>query len=63
MSRPSPQPFRLNIPDETLQDLRERLTRVRWPGEPPQTGKMPPREWCEAKTQFAIMFDDRFVQA
>ena len=25
--------------------------------------KMPPREWCEAKTQFAIMFDDRFVTA
>ena len=25
--------------------------------------KMPPREWCEAKTQFAIMFDERFVQA
>jgi hypothetical protein len=24
---------------------------------------MPPREWCEAKTQFAIMFDDRFVIA
>jgi transposase-like protein len=24
---------------------------------------MPPREWCEAKTQFAIMFDDRFVKA
>lgn len=23
--------------------------------------KMPPREWCEAKTQFAIMFDERFV--
>jgi putative transposase len=23
--------------------------------------KMPPREWSEAKTQFAIMFDDRFV--
>jgi putative transposase len=23
--------------------------------------KMPPRECCEAKTQFAIMFDDRFV--
>jgi hypothetical protein len=21
------------------------------------------REWCEAKTQFAIMFDDRFVKA
>jgi Transposase, Mutator family len=28
-----------------------------------QTWKMPPREWCEAKTQFAIMFDDRFVNA
>ena len=28
-----------------------------------QTWKMPPREWCEAKTQFAIMFDDRFVEA
>ena len=25
--------------------------------------KMPPREWCEAKTQFAIMFDQRFVTA
>jgi transposase-like protein len=24
---------------------------------------MPPREWCEAKTQFAIMFDERFVRA
>ena len=28
-----------------------------------QTWKMPPREWCQAKTQFAIMFDDRFVKA
>lgn len=25
--------------------------------------KMPPREWLQAKTQFAIMFDERFVQA
>ncbi len=25
--------------------------------------KMPPREWCEAKTQFAILFDERFVTA
>lgn len=25
--------------------------------------KMPPREWCEAKTQFAVMFDERFVRA
>jgi transposase-like protein len=23
--------------------------------------KRPPREWCEAKTQFAILFGDRFV--
>lgn len=28
-----------------------------------QTWKMPPREWRQAKTQFAIMFDDRFVKA
>jgi putative transposase len=29
-----------------------------------QTWKMPPREWCEAKTPIrAIMFDDRFVKA
>jgi putative transposase len=28
-----------------------------------QTWKMPKREWCEAKTQFAIMFDDRFANA
>ena len=25
--------------------------------------RTPPREWFEAKTQFAIMFDERFVQA
>ena len=25
--------------------------------------KMPPREWAEAKTQFAIMFGERFVRA
>ena len=25
--------------------------------------KMPPREWCEAKNQFAIMFEGRFVRA
>lgn len=25
--------------------------------------KMPPREWSQAKTQFAIMFDERFVNA
>ncbi|MCX7692745.1 MAG: IS256 family transposase [Tepidimonas taiwanensis] len=24
--------------------------------------KMPPREWCEAKNQFAIMFETRFVR-
>jgi hypothetical protein len=24
---------------------------------------MPPREWCEAKTQFANMFDEGFVTA
>jgi Epoxide hydrolase N terminus len=30
-----PQPFRLHVPDDMLQDLRERLARVRWPDEPP----------------------------
>jgi len=23
--------------------------------------KRPPREWCEAKTQFAVVFCERFV--
>jgi pimeloyl-ACP methyl ester carboxylesterase len=36
MAQPLPTPFHLHIPDETLQDLRERLTRVRWPDEPPR---------------------------
>jgi pimeloyl-ACP methyl ester carboxylesterase len=35
MRQPFPQPFRLHVSDETLEDLRERLTRVRWPDEPP----------------------------
>ena len=35
MPQSTPQPFRLHVPDETLRDLRERLTRVRWPDEPP----------------------------
>jgi putative transposase len=25
--------------------------------------KRPPREWSEAKTQFAIMFNERFVNS
>jgi putative transposase len=25
--------------------------------------KRPPREWAEAKTQFAVMFKERFVNA
>ena len=28
-----------------------------------QEWKMPPREWAEAKTQFAIMFGERFGRA
>jgi putative transposase len=27
-----------------------------------QERKIPPRGWAEAKTQFAIMFGDRFVR-
>jgi pimeloyl-ACP methyl ester carboxylesterase len=35
MNHRTPTPFRLHVPDETLKDLRERLSRVRWPDEPP----------------------------
>jgi transposase-like protein len=35
-----------------------RVHRAAWP-----EWKMSPREWGEAKTQFAIMFEDRFVLA
>jgi pimeloyl-ACP methyl ester carboxylesterase len=31
-----PQPFRLHVPDEVLEDLRRRLEHVRWPDEPPR---------------------------
>jgi hypothetical protein len=37
MGEVSPQPFRMHVADETLRDLRERLTHVRWPDEPPGT--------------------------
>jgi microsomal epoxide hydrolase len=30
-----PQPFRVNVPQSVLDDLRARLARVRWPDEPP----------------------------
>ena len=29
----SPKPFRIAVPDETLEDLRRRLREVRWPDE------------------------------
>ena len=32
------QPFTIHVTDETLEDLRERLARTRWPGELPHTG-------------------------
>ena len=32
-----PQPFRIHVPDATLADLRERLSRVRWPDRPPDS--------------------------
>ena len=35
MRQPLPQPFRLHVSDETLEGLRERLMRARWPDEPP----------------------------
>jgi microsomal epoxide hydrolase len=35
MRHPSPTPFQLSVPDHVLQDLHARLSRVRWPDEPP----------------------------
>jgi microsomal epoxide hydrolase len=35
MSAHSPKPFRLQVPDAAIADLRERLARTRWPDEPP----------------------------
>ena len=32
------QPFTVHVADQTLEDLRERLARTRWPGELPHTG-------------------------
>ncbi|MEE9146627.1 MAG: epoxide hydrolase N-terminal domain-containing protein, partial [Candidatus Tectomicrobia bacterium] len=31
-------PFTIHVPDETLEDLRDRLARTRWPGELPDSG-------------------------
>ncbi len=31
----TPRPFQIHVPEEVLQDLRGRLSRVRWPDEPP----------------------------
>lgn len=33
-----PQPFEIAVADEVLDDLRERIARVRWPEQPPGTG-------------------------
>jgi microsomal epoxide hydrolase len=33
----NPEPFTINVPDSVLTDLRERLERVRWPGEIPNS--------------------------
>jgi pimeloyl-ACP methyl ester carboxylesterase len=38
MAASKPEPFRLHVPDEALDDLRERLTRTRWPDEIPGSG-------------------------
>ena len=35
MSRPTPKPFKLHVPEAAIADLRERLGRTRWPDEPP----------------------------
>ena len=33
-----PRPFEIRIADEVLDDLRVRLSRTRWPDEPPDAG-------------------------
>jgi pimeloyl-ACP methyl ester carboxylesterase len=35
MPSPTPSPFRVSVADSVLIDLKDRLTRVRWPDEPP----------------------------
>src|SRR5262249_45426043 len=35
MSTSAPNPFTLDVPEDQIADLRERLTRTRWPDEPP----------------------------
>ncbi len=48
MSQPTPQPYKIAIPDETLRDLRERLARTRWP-------ELPPLEPWSTGTSLAYM--------
>ena len=38
MSRPQAEPFRINIAQEVLDDLQERLESVRWPDQIPGSG-------------------------
>jgi hypothetical protein len=38
MTTPAARPFRLHVPDQVLDDLRERLSRTRWPDEVPGSG-------------------------
>lgn len=35
---PSPKPFKVHIPDSVLTDLKDRLSRTRWPDEIPNSG-------------------------
>ena len=34
----APRPFRIDVPDAVLDDLRERLARTRWPERDPRRG-------------------------
>jgi len=38
VTRVDPRPYRLDVPDDVLEDLRERLRRTRWPDEIPGSG-------------------------
>ena len=56
------QPFRINVPDAELADLRDRLARTRWPDEPENTGwsRGVPLAYLKSLTEYwATSFDWR----
>lgn len=46
---PSPKPFKVHIPDSVLTDLKDRLSRTRWPDEIPNSGWAYGANWAYMK--------------